>query len=83
MGLILSRTMMKNKMNELYPKYLDASNPKYLLLDNMFVGALLVSDYEKEMNGGFLDRLLSLRCDMQISLYYNRKNTQYNRCIFN
>ena len=63
-------------MNELYPKYLDTSNPKYLLLDNMFVASLLVSHYEKEMNGGFLDKLLSLGCDMQISLYYEKKSTK-------
>lgn len=76
MGLI-SKEHSKNKANfeMLYPTYLDTTNPKFLLLNNMYVSSFLVVNYNKEMEGGFLDKLLSLGIDMQISMYYEKQNT--------
>lgn len=76
MGLIAKEhSKKKDSIETLYPTYLDTTNPKFLLLDNMYVSSFLVVNYNKEMEGGFLDKLLFLGIDMQISIYYEKQNT--------
>ena len=76
MGLISKEYLKaKDKFENIYPTYLDTRNPKFLLIDNMYVSALLVVNYNQEMEGGFLDKLLSLGIDMQVSIYYEKQNT--------
>ena len=76
MGLISKEhSNSKNKIETLYPTYLDTTNPKFLLLDNMYVSSFLIVNYNKEMEGGFLDKLLFLGIDMQISMFYEKQDT--------
>lgn len=76
MGLISKEhSKKKDNIETLYPTYLDTTNPKFLLLDNMYVSSFLVVNYNKEMEGGFLDKILFLGIDMQISIYYEKQNT--------
>lgn len=74
MGLI-SKEYSKDNLKKIYPSYFDTTNFKYLMIDNMYVSSLLVVNYNNEMEGGFLDKLLSLGIDMQISIYYEKQNT--------
>ena len=74
MGLI-SKEYSKNNLKKIYPSYFDTTNFKYLMIDNMYVSSLLVVNYNNEMEGGFLDKILSLGIDMQISIYYEKQNT--------
>ena len=74
MGLI-SKENINDKLESIYPNFLDTTNPKFLLIDNMYVSALLVVNYNQDMEGGFLDKILSLGIDMQLSIYYEKENT--------
>lgn len=76
MGLIAENIVSKrNKLKNICPKYLDTTNPKFILADNTYISSFLVVDYQKEMNGAFLDKLLFLGVDLQISIYYEKQNT--------
>ena len=76
MGLIQSTNISKkNKIEKIYPRYLDTTNPKFIVMDNMYISSLIIVDYNKEMDGGFLDKLLFLGINMQISIYYEKQNT--------
>ena len=76
MGLIAPNNLLKkDAINQLYPSYVDTTNAKYMVIDNMYVASILISNYEKQMEGGFLDKLLALGVDMQISMYYEKLNT--------
>lgn len=74
MGLI-SATQVIDKLKDFYPSYLDTTNPKFLLVDGMYVSSFLVVSYNEEMDGGFLDKLLMLGVDINISLYYEKQNS--------
>ena len=75
MGLISKQhSNKKEKIETLYPTYLDTTNPKFLLLDNMYVSSLLIINYNSDMEGGFLDNILYLGVDMQISIYYEKQS---------
>lgn len=63
------------KINEICPTCVDTTNPKYLLIDDMFASGIFINNYNKEMDGGFLDRLISSDVDFEISMFYERKNS--------
>jgi hypothetical protein len=74
MGLIAGISF-NEKFENLYPFYFDTTNPKYILIDNMYVASFLVVNYNKEMDGGFLDKILSLGIDFNLSIYYEKQNS--------
>ncbi len=55
--------------------FVDFSNPKYACIDGIYFGALLVINYQREMEKLFLDRIMSLDVDAQITLYYDKQNS--------
>ena len=63
------------KINEICPTCVDTTNPKYLLIDDMFASGIFINNYNKEMDGGFLDRLISSDVDFEISMFYEKKNS--------
>lgn len=76
MGLISQEKLKsKNRLNEIYPRYIDTTNPKYILINNMYISSFIVVDYNKEMYGGFLNKLLSLGIDFTISMFYEKQNS--------
>ena len=76
MGLIAKNCFTaKEKIKEIFPLYLDTTNPKFLLLDNIYVSSFLVVNYNKEMDGGFLDKILSLGVDLTLSMFYEKQNS--------
>lgn len=76
MGLISECKVSKNnKIKNIKPAYLDTTNPKFILVDNTYISSFLVVGYQKEMEGGFLDKMLFLGVDLQISIYYEKQNT--------
>ena len=76
MGLIEKTYLSsKEKLEDIYPLYLDVTNPKFLLIDNMYVSSFLVVNYNKEMDGGFLDKILSQSVDLTLSMFYEKQNS--------
>lgn len=76
MGLISSVNInAKDKLNQIYPSYVDTSNPKFLLINNTYISSFIVVNYNKEMEGGFLNKLLTLGIDFTISMFYEKQNS--------
>lgn len=76
MGLISKEnSKSRNRLNEIYPRYIDTTNPKYMIINNMYISSFIVVDYNKEMAGGFLNKLLSLGIDFTISMFYEKQNS--------
>ncbi len=59
----------------LYPNKIDTKNPNFLSIDNKFVGSIMVINYNKEMEETFLDRILSLEINLDLSMFYEKQNT--------
>lgn len=59
-----------------YPKVFEDTNPEFLKINDKYVGNLIVIDYSKEMEGVFLDKILSLEIDLQFSMYYEKQFLQ-------
>ena len=55
--------------------YMDLSNPKYIIIDDLYFSSLIVINYSHEMEPLFLDRILSLDVNANLSMYYLKQNT--------
>lgn len=69
---------MKNNemiMNEIVPTFIDTQNHKYIVIDNSYVSTIFVNNYNKEMDGGFLEKLISSDLNFNISMFYEKKNS--------
>ena len=55
--------------------FIDFSNPQYVVIDGIYYGSLLVINYQREMDSLFLDKILSLDVDTNISMYYDKKKS--------
>lgn len=62
-------------INTLSPTFVDTKDPKYITIDNNFYSTFFVNNYNKEMEGGFLDRLISSDTDFIMSIFYEKKNS--------
>lgn len=62
-------------LQQIYPRKFDDTNPNFLKINDKYVSNLIVIDYGKEMEGVFLDKLISLEIDLQISMFYEKQST--------
>ena len=65
----------KLRLDEVFPTIIDLRNPKLIEIDGKFLASLIVTNYSREMEGIFLDKVLSLDMDLQISMFYEKQNT--------
>lgn len=76
---IISNKILANenkvKFEEIFPTIIDLKNPKLIEIDGKNITSLIVTNYSREMEGTFLDRILSLDIDSQISMFYEKQNT--------
>lgn len=63
-----------SKIDEIFPTYIDFKNPKYVDVDGKYISSLIVVDYSREMEGCFLDKIVSTDIDLQISMFYEKQN---------
>lgn len=68
-------TNIDEDLYEVYPKFFEDTNPEFLRIDDKYVANLIVIDYGKEMDGVFLDKVLSLEIDLQFSMFYEKQCT--------
>lgn len=66
---------LKEKIDEIFPTIIDFKNPKLVEVDGKFLASLIVTNYSREMEAIFLDRVLSLDIDLQLSMFYEKQNT--------
>lgn len=55
--------------------YINFNNPKYVLIDGIYCASLLVINYAREMESLFLNKIVSLDMDVQLSMFYDKKNS--------
>ena len=61
--------------DEICSSYINFNNPKYALIDGIYCASLLVINYAREMEVLFLNKILSLDMDVQLSIFYDKKNS--------
>ncbi len=64
-----------SKTDEIFPTYIDLKNPKYVDIDGKYISSLIVVDYSREMDGCFLNKIISTDIDLQISMFYEKQNS--------
>ncbi len=68
-------TLSKSKNNEgdiLCSSYINFENPKFAEIDGFYYASLLVVNYAREMEKVFLDKLMSLDVDIELSIQYEK-----------
>ncbi len=63
-----------NIKDEIAPSYINMKNPKYLEIDNLFFGGLIVVNYYREQNDILLKTLLDTNINMNISIFYEKQD---------
>ena len=63
-----------NFQDEIAPSYINLKNPKYLEIDNLFYGGLIVVNYYREQNELLLKNLLETNINMNISMFYEKQD---------
>ena len=63
-----------NKKDEITPAYINLQNPKFLEIDNLYYGGLIVVDYYREQADILLKTLIETNINMNISIFYERQD---------
>lgn len=74
MSLISSNSDNIN-LNNVYPSCVDTRNSHYIVVDDIYVGGLLITNYNSEMDGGFLNGLIDSDIDFDLSIFYEKQNS--------
>ena len=85
MMVILNRNVMEN-INSLYegsinfkdkisPYYINTKNPKYLEINNIYYGGLLVTNYNREHGDLILRNLIDSNINVNISIFYEKEDS--------
>lgn len=70
-NIINSRNL--KEIDKICSSYIDFNNPKYVEIDEIYYASLLVINYAREMEALFLNKILSLDIDTQVSLFYEKR----------
>lgn len=62
-------------VKEICPTYIDTKNPKAIMVGDIYVSGIFINNYNQEMDGGFLDRLISSDIDFNISIFYEKQSS--------
>lgn len=65
----------KYDIKDLCPTIVDTTHPQYIMIEDTFVSTLFVNNYNSEMEGGFLYKLISSDIECITSVFYEKKNT--------
>lgn len=57
------------------PSVIDTRDPRFLKIDDMYISSLLVVNYNRQQEAGWLDPLLSLDINADVSMFYERLNS--------
>lgn len=61
-------------LDEIFPTCIDFRNPKNVEIDGKYISSIIVVDYSREMEGCFLNKIISTDIDLQISMFYEKQN---------
>jgi len=57
------------------PSYIDNTNPKFIEIDNMYFAGLMTVNYSKEQEAFFVDKLIKLNRNINISMFYEKQDS--------
>ena len=63
-----------NRKDNISPAYINMQNPKYLEIDNLYYGGLIVVDYYREQTDIILKSLIETNINMNISVFYEKQD---------
>ena len=63
-----------NQKDIIAPSYVNLRNPKYLEIDNLYYGGLIVVNYYREHNDILLKSLIETNINMNISIFYEKQD---------
>ena len=66
-----------NVQDKIAPAYINLKNPKYIEIDNMYYGGLIVVNYYREQEELVLKSLIETNINMNISIFYEKQD-QYS-----
>lgn len=72
-NILVSRYLSDS--DKICSSYINFANPKYVEIDGIYYASLLVINYSREMDKLFLNKILSLDIDVQLSMFYDKKNS--------
>ena len=64
-----------NANDRICSSYINFESPRYVEIDGLYFGSLIVINYSREMEPIFLDKIASLDLDVQLSMYYDKKKS--------
>lgn len=64
-----------NNKDEISPSYINLQNPKYVEIDNLYYGGLIVVDYFREQTDILLKSLIETNINMNISIFYEKQDS--------
>lgn len=65
----------KIKKDEIYPTYINLNNPKYIEMQDKYFSTLLIVNYYREQNDLLLKNLIDTNINMNISMFYEKKDS--------
>ena len=72
------QNILQNKddnLNEICSSYMSLENPKFIEIDGIYYASLMVIRYTREMEALFLNSIIALDFDVQVSMFYDKKNS--------
>ena len=61
--------------DKIAPAYVDLENPKYIEIDNLYYGGLIVVNYYREQTDILLKSLIETNINMNISIFYEKQDS--------
>ena len=74
---VKSKNIIKSKIGDyILPSFLDFTNPSYLIMDNIYYTGLMIVNYNREQEVGWITPLFNLDFNVDISMFYEKLNSQ-------
>ncbi len=68
-----------NNFDYIKPSYVNLKNPKYIEIDGMYYGGIMLVDYNREYNDLILKNIIESKYSINISIFYEKQDS--NRII--
>ena len=65
---------IQNK-DEISPTYINLNNPRYMEIDEVFYSGIIISNYNREYEDLILKNLINSNLNINISIFYEKKDT--------
>lgn len=64
-----------NKEDKISPTYINLNNPKYIEIEDIFYSGIIISNYNREYEDLILKELINSNLNINISMFYEKKDT--------